>query len=120
MRHGDDHGGGMRRTRKHLEPTCDVQEMSVTTTKQRLTTKTTTQRARSRVPQVFYRRRHTLLGFVLCFRVDLVLRVVNGVRRCDRPLNLYPKFLHISHRENGTFEVLSLHTPSVTVDRRQL
>ena len=30
--------------------------------------------------------------------------------RCDRPLNLYPKFLHISHRENGSFEVLSLHT----------
>ena len=26
-----------------------------------------------------------------------------------RQLNLYPKFLHISHRENGSFEVLSLH-----------
>ena len=25
--------------------------------------------------------------------------------RCDRPLNLYPKFFHISHRENGSFEV---------------
>ena len=24
------------------------------------------------------------------------------------------------HRKNGSFEVLSLHTPSVTVDRRQL
>ena len=30
--------------------------------------------------------------------------------RCDRPLNLYPKFLHISHRENGSFDVLCLHT----------
>ena len=39
---------------------------------------------------------------------------------CHRPLNLYPKFLHIFRRENGSFEVLSLHTPSVTVDRRQL
>ena len=39
---------------------------------------------------------------------------------CHRPLNLYPKFLHISHRENGSFEVLSLHSPSVTVNRRQL
>ena len=27
---------------------------------------------------------------------------------CHRQLNLYPKFLHISHRENGSFEVLSL------------
>ena len=25
-------------------------------------------------------------------------------------LNLYPKFLHISHRENGSFEVLSLQS----------
>ena len=39
---------------------------------------------------------------------------------CHRPLNLYPKFLHISHRESGSFEVLSSHPPSVTVDRRQL
>ena len=30
---------------------------------------------------------------------------------CHRPLNLYTKFLHISHLENGSFEVLSLHTP---------
>ena len=39
---------------------------------------------------------------------------------CHCQLNLYHKFLHILHRENGSFEVLSLHTPSVTVDRRQL
>ena len=30
---------------------------------------------------------------------------------CQRQLNLYPKFLHISHRENGSLEVLSWHTP---------
>ena len=39
---------------------------------------------------------------------------------CHRQLKLYPKFLHISHRENGSFEVLSLHLPSFTVDRCQL
>ena len=53
MRHGDDHRMGMRRKRKHLEPMCDVQGMSVTTAKQRLTTKTATLRACSRVHQVF-------------------------------------------------------------------
>ena len=36
---------------------------------------------------------------------DVVLRLLS----CHRQLNLYPKFLHISHRENGSFEVLSLH-----------
>ena len=36
-----------------LEPLCDVQGMSVTTAKQRLTTKTATLRACSRVLQVF-------------------------------------------------------------------
>ena len=39
---------------------------------------------------------------------------------CHRQLNLYPKFLHTSHRENGSFDVLSSHLPSVTADRRQL
>ena len=28
---------------------------------------------------------------------------------CHRQLSLYSKFLHISHRENGFFEVLSVH-----------
>ena len=28
---------------------------------------------------------------------------------CHRQLNLYPKFLHISHRENGSFGMMSLH-----------
>ena len=32
---------------------------------------------------------------------------------CQRQLNLYPKFLHISHREKGSFEVLSLHVTRV-------
>ena len=28
---------------------------------------------------------------------------------CHRPLSLKTKFLHFAHRENGSFEVLSLH-----------
>ena len=68
----------MRRTRKHLEAKCDVQEMSVTTAKQRLTTKTATPRGCSRVPQVFQVAAH-IVGFRVVLRVDLVLRVVNGV-----------------------------------------
>ena len=43
----------MRDKRKHLEPMCDVQGMSETTAKKRLTTKTAALRARSCVPQVF-------------------------------------------------------------------
>ena len=51
-------------------------------------------------------------SFLLYVVVRLCPVIVNSI--------LYPKFLHISHRENGSFEVLSLHHPSVTVDRRQL
>ena len=99
----------MRCKRKHLEPMCDVQGMSVTTAKQRLTTKTATLRAYSRVLHMFQVTAH-IVGFRVVLRVDLVLRVVNGVLvLVKRPLDLYPKFLHISHRENGSFEVLSLH-----------
>ena len=44
---------GMRRKSKYLESMFDGQEMSVTTVKQKLATKTVTQRVFSRVPQVF-------------------------------------------------------------------
>ena len=57
---------------------CDVQGMSVATAKQRLTTKTVTLRAFSRVPQVFQVAAHNV-GFRVVLRVDLVPRVVNGV-----------------------------------------
>ena len=56
----------MGRKRKHVEPMIDVQGMTVTTAKQRQTTKTVTLRTRSRVPQVF-KSLQTLLSFVLCF-----------------------------------------------------
>ena len=69
---------GMRRKRKPLEPMCDVQRMSVTTAKQRLTTKTATLRTCSCVPQVFWVAAHSV-GFRVVLRVGLVLRVVNGV-----------------------------------------
>ena len=65
----------MRRKHKHLEPMCDGQSMSVTTAKQRLTTKTVTLRAFSRVAQVFKVAAH-IAGFRVVLRVDLVLRVV--------------------------------------------
>ena len=68
----------MRRTRKHLEPKCDVQEMSVTTTKQRPIMKTATLRAYSRVHQVFYVTAH-IVRFHVVLRVDRLLRAVDGV-----------------------------------------
>ena len=118
-----------------------VQENECYNTEQGLRRQTTL-RARSRVHQVC----HVIVEFhVLCG--DLGFHVVIGVGRltvqfhhayaipstkffssgccsltlsCHRHLKLYPKFLHISHRENGSFEVLSSHSPSITVDRRQL
>ena len=68
----------MRCKRKHLEPMCDVQGMSVTTAKQRLTTKTATLRAYSRVLHMFQVTAH-IVGFRVVLRVDLVLHVVNDV-----------------------------------------
>ena len=49
-------------------------------------------------------------------RVDLVLRVINGVLVAvivHSILICIPNSLHISHRENGSFEVLSLHVHEV-------
>ena len=63
---------------KHLGPMYYVQKMSVTTTKKRLTTRTATLRACSRVPQVFQVAAH-IVGFRVVLRVDFVLRVVNSV-----------------------------------------
>ena len=39
---------------------------------------------------------------------------------CDRQFSSVANYCTLLHRENGSFEVLSLHTPSVTIDRRQL
>ena len=131
----------MRRTLEHLAMRC-VQEMSVTTT--RLTTKTATIRASSRVQVTV--EFHVVLRVV---SLDLGFHVVIGVRRlniqqdgfisstafhhayaipsakffpsgcvsCHRQLNLNPKFLHISHREDGSFEVLSSHNKRYDIFR---
>ena len=117
----------MRQTLRHLEP-CDVcMEWVWRPNRRRLTTP----RACSRATQVC----HVIVGFHV-LRVDLGFHVVIGVGRltihfhhapailrtkifsgcgsptlsCHRQFKLNPKFLHISHRENGSFEVLSLHS----------
>ena len=108
--------------------------MSVTTqTEQKL--RRLTLRACSRVTQVC----HVIVGFHVLrvdVTLDLGFHVVIDVGRlavqfhhaytipstkffssgccspivsCHRQLKLYPKFLHIAHRENASFEVLSLH-----------
>ena len=110
-----------------------------------LTTKNATLRARSRVDVVFgvdsldlgfhvvigvgslnvqqdgfIRQLHFTTQTQHQVQSSILLDVV--VRLCPVIVHsiLYTKFLHISHLENGSFEVLSLHSPSVTVDRRQL
>ena len=101
-----------------------------------LTTKTATLRARSRVHVVlrvdsldlgfhvvigvgrlnveqdgFVRQLHFTTQTQHQVQSSFLLDVVVRLCRCDRPLNLYSKFLHISHRENVSFEVLSLQSP---------
>ena len=39
---------------------------------------------------------------------------------CDRQFFPVAIYCTLLHHENGSFEMLCLHTPSVTVDRRQL
>ena len=39
---------------------------------------------------------------------------------CNRQFSSVANYCTLLHRENGSFEVLSLHHRSVTVDRRQL
>ena len=59
---------------------------------------------------------HTQFQVQSYFLLNVDVRTLS----CHRQLKLYTKFLHVSHRENGSIEVLSLHTPSVAADRRQL
>ena len=60
---------------------------------------------------------HTLLGFALYFVSSILILVavtIYSILTCTRIPG------RDSQCENGSFEVLSLHTPSVAVDRRQL
>ena len=80
----------------------------MTTAKQRLTTKTATLRTCSRVPQVFSSRcTHCWVSCCASFSSCASCRLWCSCR-CDRPLNLYPKFfrealtnMHRVHRESG-------------------
>ena len=145
----------MRHTRKHLEPKCHVQGMSVTTAETETDCEDcNTSRTLTCSPSVlsrcwvsccascwfsgswlsrchWCRTPHHSAGW---FYSSTAFHHANATPSanifssgccsptvfCHRQLNLYPKFLHISHRENGSFEVLSLYHPSVTVDRRRL
>ena len=93
----------MRRKHEYLEPMCDdVQGMSVTTSKTETDYEDcNTTRMLTCSPSVLSRCTHCWVSCCASCRQWCSCR-------CDRPLNLYPKFLHISHRENGSFEVLSL------------
>ena len=68
----------MRRKRKHLEPLCDVQKMSVTTTETETDYEDCNTTRMLTCPQVFQVAAH-IVGFRVMLHVDLVLRVVNGV-----------------------------------------
>ena len=59
------------------------------------------------------RRVYTSLNFTTHtqFQVQISSECCSPTLSCHRQLNLYLKFLHISHRENGSIEVLHLHNP---------
>ena len=120
----------MRRTLEHFEPRFDVQEMSVTTQNKDYEDANNYAHAhvfRSLLFHVVLRVVSLALGFHVVIGVgrfnvqqdgfvlqlhfttqaqsSLLLDVVVRLS-CHRPLNLYPKLLHVSHRENGSFEVI--------------
>ena len=115
---------GMRDKREHLKPQCVHKEwVRREQQKQRLTTKTL-----RRLNHV-YAHAHVFLQMFLVTAHIAGFRLVACVScrqcsscHCTRVLNfgLCPGALCNSHCENGSCEVLSLHLPSVTVDRRQL
>ena len=64
-----------------------------------------------------YKALHTKLGFALYFVSSILIPVaviIYSILTCTR----IP--CRDSHCENGSFEVLSFHLPTATVDRRQL
>ena len=124
----------MRQTLGHLEPMCDVQEMSVTTQNNDYedcnTTRTLTCSSHCWVSccasccfsgSWFSRfhwcwTSHRSAGWVFsstafhhAYAIPSVTFFSSGccspTLSCHRPLNLYPKFLHVSHRENGSFRL---------------
>ena len=123
----------MRRTRKHLEPMCDVQEMSVTT-------HNWLRRLQHYAHAHVFVLSFVLVLWILVFTLSMVSNVWTSSKKrrsypstafhhanvtptasffssgccsptvsCHRPLDLYPKFLHIFIAKTGLSEVLSLH-----------
>ena len=64
-----------------------------------------------------FRSLHTSLGFALCFVSSILILVAVTIYSILTSARIPCRD---SHCENGSFEVLSLHTPSVAADRRQL
>ena len=77
---------------------------------------------------------HVVIGVVLGFTTQTQYQVQNSFLLdfvvhlctcsqtvfCDRQFSSVANYCTLFYRENGSFEVLSFHSPSVTVDRRQL
>ena len=69
---------------------------------------------------------HVVIGVVLVFTTLTQCQIeISTFVLVVRLSSVIVDFIYIQiiahlHRENGSFEVLSLHPPSVTVDRRQL
>ena len=109
MRHGDDHGMEWDANANILSQCAMCKRWVWQQQKQRLTTKTaTTTHTLTCYPSVSSRCTHCWVSCCASYWSCASCRQWCSCR-CDRPLNLYPKFLHISHRENGSFEVLCLH-----------
>ena len=71
---------------------CDVQGMSVTTAETETDCEDCNNYAHAHVFQLFKVAAH-IVGFRVVLRVDLASCLQWCSCRCDRPLNLYPKFL---------------------------
>ena len=77
---------------------------------------------------------HVVIGVVLGFTTQTQYQVQSSFLQdfevhlctcsqtvfCDRQFLPVANYCTLLHRENGSFEVLCVHPPSVTVDRRQL
>ena len=66
------------------------------------------------------RKRNTKYRFHFLLDVVVHFCTCSQTVFCDRQFLPVAIYCTLSRLENGSFEVLSLHTPSVTVDRRQL
>ena len=116
MRHGDDHGMEIGGHANILSQCAMCKGWVWQQQKQRLTTKTaTTTHTLTCSPNVSS---HCTHCWVSCWSCASCRQWCSC--RCNRLLNfdLYPNSWHNSHRENGSFKVLSSYPTSIAVDRR--